>query len=237
MTGRDVSPSVSAKIDLTAAANQLPMKSPMSTPKVPTATLGKKGTSRWADEEEDDDFLPPKKPIEAVTQGSQRPAPKVDLRPARPAPERPFIEHRRQPSIDRRSPPIVERRPQYEDSRRPPKPVAPIVSQEAIKVVTEMKQVMTGLAEDRKKLKQDEDARLEAERRARCEEKLKKLESKNKPPAPAVPEWRDAQPPSAAREDKRAAFNAERVTISSKLSARAPAFVPTPPLPEFPRNH
>ena len=250
MTAPDVSDARIAPVRQNESAAKAPV---VRNTNLPIAALATKG-NRWADEKEDDDFLPVQKPLDAVNrnvsdkEGKWKPKRSEDVRettnhrdahPSRSTANQP--QPRRSDSLPRRQDkqPLETRQDSPKHQPKPP------VGKDVIKHVTEMKQVMTGLAEERKKQKQDEEARLEAERRQRCEERLKQLELKKlgKPSTPVISSpstaaaqsnWKSVHAPQPEREEKRSAFNDARTKPGiSKLSAEAPEFVPTPPLPGF----
>ena len=177
-------------------------------PRSPAAIL-KPRPSRWADEEEDDMFIPIRsafsssaKPVTSPRPSRRQTTEKEPLRPTtRPSkPERGYkaavpvvcdadrgytpraavpVESSRYADLDRGYKPHVV------DSERGNKlHVAPPIDPVALDELSHMKETMAKKAEARKKEKAEEEARLEAERKARCLAKLKEIEDRKKKEEP-----------------------------------------------------
>ena len=246
---------------------------PPSTAHIPIVAAAK--GSRWADDDDDDDFLPlptkhlPANPVVTahkpvhptrVKHISNEKSPQ-HTSPKRQVPTHPPVDvrlARQRPSGQARKNVSPDTQPSNTASQRAPVVILPATN---IKEIADMKKNMASLAEERKKLKLEEEARLEAEKRRRCDERLKALDAKKKasstpvvqttqptvsPEASSTPlklrassesNWREAQRNTSERTEKRKAFNEARKAHGFKLSKEAPEFVPSPPLPSSDWNY
>lgn len=134
--------------------------------------------SRWADEvDEDDQFLPIKPSFPTrernhqMKESSTRGAPVLTRRPTPMAskPESRGIERRTGKPL----PPVRERKSEVQS--RPSGPSA-----KELEEISHMKEIMTKKAEERKRLKIEEEERIEMERKARCAAKLREIEERQK---------------------------------------------------------
>jgi len=132
--------------------------------------------SRWADEvDEEDQFRPTQKKISAAVP-SQVAEKSLPLRVPAASSSRRAV----QPAAKHSEP-----RSKVNSKRQERRVIEPVSSARAVVAVeiseiSEMKQTMARKAEERKKLKEEEEAHIEADRRARCQAKLREIEERQK---------------------------------------------------------
>ena len=211
--------------------------------KSPKQTL-KPRPSRWADEvDEDDQFIPTSVPIatksvpppvEASQSRTRQPIPlrrqvsKEDGRYARNTREQQGYQAKPKPGYDSRS------KRETQVVSRPRSPKKP--SKEDIEEMAQMKESMARKAEEKKRAKQEEDARIETERRARCDAKLREMEEKQRQKISSGNSSLSSTPVfnqislDPELESKRSAFNQRRFEVRQKREGKPVIVSSTSPL-------